>query len=137
MRPNEIFRRIKDIHYDVVDKSSVHRWRQNFKAGKENVQDDEPIRYCTTERGLTLPKILTKHYTKVLLGSKGSSSIKSRSSVPSFEPKKFLGRGRSGNNEELKKEITNFLNELTIEHYDAGTQIIVKCLNCHNIYVET
>lgn len=103
MQSNEIFRRIKDIHYDVVDKSLVYRWRQNFKAGREYVQDDEPIRYCTTTRGLTLPTILTKHYTKVVLGSKGSSSIIPRSSDPLFEPKKCLGRRRSGKKRRAQK----------------------------------
>lgn len=46
--------------------------------------------------------------------------------LSSPEPKEFLGRRRSENNKELKKVITNSLNGLATEYYDAGTHKIVK-----------
>ncbi|KAJ4431304.1 hypothetical protein ANN_19901 [Periplaneta americana] len=121
LKPAEIYRQLKEVYGDtVMNKRNVRKWCEMFNSGRTNVHDE-------TRPGR--PSLITEDLkTKV-----NNRILQDRRTSLDELLKDFLGGTRFESDEELKKTVNTWLNELAAEEYNTGILKLVnrydKCLN--------
>ncbi|KAJ4448968.1 hypothetical protein ANN_00360 [Periplaneta americana] len=120
LKPAKIYRQLKEVYGDtVMNERNVRKWCEMFNNGRANVHD---------ETRLGRPSLIIED-----LKTKVNRILQDRRTSLNELLKDFLGGTRFGSDEELKKTLNTWLNELAAEEYNTGILKLVnrydKCLN--------